>query len=123
MFQVRNGDQEFGWGVVVNFQKKAPKVNQPLDVSLEPEFIVDVLLNCSKDSLRSNFSRPRPATDDDRNNEMSVIPVLMKLITSISSVRLFLPNDLRSYDNKQSILRSLEVRYANLSAISCLCQS
>ena len=106
--KVRNGEQEFGWGVVVSFQKKQPKPKGPLDQDPEPEFVVDVLLNCDKASLQSHVTRPRPATTDERQNEMSVIPVLMKLITNISSVRLFLPNDLRSLDNRQSILRSLE---------------
>ena len=106
--KVRNGQQEFGWGVVVSFQKKQPKPAQPLDREPEPEFVVDVLLNCDKSSLQSAVVRPRPATDDEKNNEMSVVPVLMKLITTISSVRLFLPDNLRSLDNRQSTLRSLE---------------
>ncbi|XP_076812190.1 exosome RNA helicase MTR4-like [Clavelina lepadiformis] len=110
LVKVRNSDQEFGWGIVVNFQKKQPKpVGLKKAEDIEPEFIVDVLLNCDKDSIHSTAIRlPRPAKGNPRQNEMAVIPVMIQLITAISSVRLFLPKDLRPLDNRQSLLLSLE---------------
>nr|CAB3266089.1 superkiller viralicidic activity 2-like 2 [Phallusia mammillata] len=111
LVKVRNGDHEFGWGVVVNFQKKQPKPTGRLRAEEEPppEYVVDVLLNCDKDSIHPSSSRiPRPAKGNDRQNEMAVVPVLVQLIKAMSSIRLFLPKDLRPLDNRQSLLRSLE---------------
>lgn len=40
---------------------------------------------------------------------IQVVPVILHLITSISSVRLYIPKDLRPYDNRQSMLKSIQV--------------
>ncbi|TRY65301.1 hypothetical protein DNTS_015452 [Danionella cerebrum] len=63
LVRVKKYDQDFGWGVVVNFQKKA---------------------------------------------NVKVVPVILHLISSISSVRLYIPKDLRPYDNRQSMLKSIQ---------------
>lgn len=41
-----------------------------------------------------------------------VVPVMLNLLTSISSVRLYIPKDLRPYDNRQSMLKSIQVQYS-----------
>uniref|UniRef100_H2ZE12 RNA helicase n=1 Tax=Ciona savignyi TaxID=51511 RepID=H2ZE12_CIOSA len=116
---VRNGEHDFGWGVVVNFQKKQPKPSGPMrtDEEPEPQYVVDVLLNCDKEGLNSIAVRlPRPAKDATRS-EMAVVPIMLPLIKALSSVRLFLPKDLRPLDNRQSLLRALEVRFAFHSCV------
>lgn len=35
---------------------------------------------------------------------------MLRLLTSISSVRLYIPKDLWPYDNRQSMLKSIQVR-------------
>uniref|UniRef100_H2ZE09 Exosome RNA helicase MTR4 n=2 Tax=Ciona savignyi TaxID=51511 RepID=H2ZE09_CIOSA len=110
LVKVRNGEHDFGWGVVVNFQKKQPKPSGPMrtDEEPEPQYVVDVLLNCDKEGLNSIAVRlPRPAKDATRS-EMAVVPIMLPLIKALSSVRLFLPKDLRPLDNRQSLLRALE---------------
>nr|XP_002131169.1 exosome RNA helicase MTR4 [Ciona intestinalis] len=110
LVKVRNGEHEFGWGVVVNFQKKQPKSSGPMRGGDEPqpEYVVDVLLNCDKEGLHSVAVRlPRPAKDSLKS-EMAVVPIMLPLIKALSSVRLFLPKDLRPLDNRQSLLRALE---------------
>ena len=42
---------------------------------------------------------------------LQVIPVLLHLIQAISAVRLYLPQDLRPLDNRQSVGKSIQVRY------------
>lgn len=38
-----------------------------------------------------------------------VVPVMLHLLTSISSVRLYIPKDLRPFDNRQLMLKSIQV--------------
>lgn len=37
-----------------------------------------------------------------------MVPVLFNVINKISAVRLYLPSDLRSRDNRQSVLKSIQ---------------
>ena len=37
-----------------------------------------------------------------------IVPVLLSVIRKISAVRLYLPSDLRSRDNRQSVLKSIQ---------------
>lgn len=39
---------------------------------------------------------------------MQVVPVLVHLLSAISSVRLYIPKDLRPVDNRQSVLKSIQ---------------
>lgn len=39
---------------------------------------------------------------------MQVVPVLVHLLSAISSVRLYIPKDLRPLDNRQSVLKSIQ---------------
>ncbi|XP_030326832.1 exosome RNA helicase MTR4 isoform X3 [Strigops habroptila] len=63
LVKVKNEDNDFGWGVVVNFSKKS---------------------------------------------NVKVVPILVHLVAAISSVRLYIPKDLRPVDNRQSVLKSIQ---------------
>jgi ATP-dependent RNA helicase DOB1 len=41
--QVKNGESEFGWGAVVNFQKKENTRENPMNAV--PTYVVDVLIH------------------------------------------------------------------------------
>lgn len=41
---------------------------------------------------------------------MEVVPIDPELIQQISSVKLFIPNDLRSSDNRKAVFKSIQVR-------------
>lgn len=43
---------------------------------------------------------------------VQVVPVMLHLLTSISSVRLYIPKDLRPFDNRQLMLKSIQVHNA-----------
>ena len=109
LIQVTNGTDEFGWGVVINFQKKADNQKKQQDpLNTEPVYIVDTLLNLSKESAARKdptFVKPCPAGE---KGEMCVIPVLLDIVQAISSVRLYFPKDLKSLDNRQSVGKSLQ---------------
>ncbi|XP_072515803.1 exosome RNA helicase MTR4 [Salminus brasiliensis] len=106
LVKVKKEDMDFGWGVIVNFSKKSNvKTNTG---ELDPLYVVEVLVHCSKDSVKNAATEAaKPATAGEKG-EMQVVPVMLNLLTSISSVRLYIPKDLRPYDNRQSMLKSIQ---------------
>jgi len=48
------------------------------------------------------------AVSEGEKGEMIVIPLLLHLIQQISSVRLFIPKDLRPLDNRMAVLKSID---------------
>ncbi|XP_071490338.1 exosome RNA helicase MTR4-like [Diadema antillarum] len=107
MVKVKNGEDDFGWGVVINFQRKA---NQKASNASKdaPLYVAEVLLSCSQESIKNAASEAaRPAKAGEKG-EMTVVPVLLNLLTDISSVRLYLPKDLRPVDNRQSVGKSIQ---------------
>jgi len=78
----------------------------------ESQIVVDVLLNCDKDTIRPythSGCTPRPAHTSSKpdNSELSVIPVILSLIRSLSPVRLPLPSDL-NLQNRKAIMNNIE---------------
>ncbi|XP_025918498.1 exosome RNA helicase MTR4 isoform X3 [Apteryx rowi] len=144
LVKVKNEDDDFGWGVVVNFSKKSNvKAYEVTDVSgqmlksleytylimqysakggrilslkhpypnsgeLDPLYVVEVLLHCSKESLKNSATEAAKPARPDEKGEMQVVPVLVHLLSAISSVRLYIPKDLRPIDNRQSVLKSIQ---------------
>lgn len=106
LVQVKNEKDDFGWGAVINFQKKANQSKTPS--GSESSYVVEVLLNLSRETSRSkdvNTIKPCPKGE---KGEMQVVPVLVHLIQAISAVRLYIPSDLRPPDNRQSVLKSIQ---------------
>uniref|UniRef100_A0A8C1WA90 RNA helicase n=1 Tax=Cyprinus carpio TaxID=7962 RepID=A0A8C1WA90_CYPCA len=106
LVRVKKEDLDFGWGIVVNFQKKTNVKAAVGDA--DPLFVVEVLLHCSKDSVKNAATEAAKPAGPGEKGEMQVVPVILHLITSISSVRLYIPKDLRPYDNRQSMLKSIQ---------------
>eukprot|EP00794_Sanderia_malayensis_P007825 gene7825-8674_t len=104
--QVKDGDNDFGWGCVINFQKKSNQKGSVL--SNETLYVVEVLLNCSKSTKKMATGEvPMPCKPDEKG-EMMVVPVLVHLLQAISSIRLYLPKDLRSVDARQTVGKSIQ---------------
>lgn len=100
--------------------------------------MVEVLVHCSKDSVKDAATEAaKPAalgetgemqvgeTNAQQNTHKTyidvtrltvtliffqVVPVMLHLLTSISSVRLYIPKDLRPFDNRQLMLKSIQVQ-------------
>ncbi|KAK2871379.1 hypothetical protein Q8A67_023906 [Cirrhinus molitorella] len=106
LVRVKKEDMDFGWGIVVNFHKKTNAKAGGADV--DPLFVVEVLLHCSKESVKNAATEAAKPAGPGEKGEMQVVPVILHLITSISSVRLYIPKDLRSYENRQSMLKSIQ---------------
>uniref|UniRef100_A0A4W6CC60 Exosome RNA helicase MTR4 n=1 Tax=Lates calcarifer TaxID=8187 RepID=A0A4W6CC60_LATCA len=105
LVKVKNDDADFGWGVVVNFCKKS---NVKTSTDLEPLYVVEVLVHCSKDSVKDAATEAAKPAAPGETGEMQVVPVMLHLLTSISSVRLYIPKDLRPFDNRQLMLKSIQ---------------
>uniref|UniRef100_A0A3P9AS66 Exosome RNA helicase MTR4 n=1 Tax=Maylandia zebra TaxID=106582 RepID=A0A3P9AS66_9CICH len=96
LVKVKNEDADFGWGVVMN-----PRSREPL-------YVVEVLVHCSKDSVKDAATEAAKPAAPGETGEMQVVPVMLHLLTSVSSVRLYIPKDLRPYDNRQLMLKSIQ---------------
>ncbi|KAL3041189.1 hypothetical protein OYC64_019405 [Pagothenia borchgrevinki] len=105
LVKVKNDDSDFGWGVVVNFCKKS---NVKSSTDSEPLYVVEVLVHCSKDSVKDAATEAAKPAAPGETGEMQVVPVMLHLLTSISSVRLYIPKDLRPFDNRQLMLKSIQ---------------
>uniref|UniRef100_A0A673C7S6 Exosome RNA helicase MTR4 n=1 Tax=Sphaeramia orbicularis TaxID=375764 RepID=A0A673C7S6_9TELE len=105
LVKVKNEDADFGWGVVVNFCKKA---NVKSGSDSEPLYVVEVLVHCSKESVKDAATEAAKPAAPGEAGEMQVVPVMLHLLTSISSVRLYIPKDLRPFDNRQLMLKSIQ---------------
>ncbi|KAF3701915.1 Superkiller viralicidic activity 2-like 2 [Channa argus] len=105
LVKVKNEDSDFGWGVVVNFSKKT---NVKTSTESEPLYVVEALLHCTKESVKDAATEAAKPAAAGENGEMQVVPVMLHLLTAISSVRLLIPRDLRPYDNRQLMLKSIQ---------------
>ncbi|KAJ7567122.1 hypothetical protein O6H91_02G132600 [Diphasiastrum complanatum] len=119
LVKVRDGGDEWGWGVVVNVVRKPPVSHGilPSTVITSPRavsFIVDTLLHCASGLTYEGVRpKPRPCPPGEKG-EMHVVPLQMTLICGISALRVAVPADLRPLEARQSVLmavQELEKRY------------
>uniref|UniRef100_A0A1A9X490 Helicase ATP-binding domain-containing protein n=1 Tax=Glossina brevipalpis TaxID=37001 RepID=A0A1A9X490_9MUSC len=100
--QTKGANDEFDWGIVVNFKKQSNNTRNPL--TSETVVIIDVLLHVTEESAKSD--EPKPCKPGQKGN-MEVVPVVHKLVSQISSLRVYYPNDLRPADNRRSVLKAI----------------
>ncbi len=122
LVKVKHEKLDFGWGVIVNYQKRLPPKARPgpkaEDIPPHEQYIVDVLLYCAKGSTLPkdrNTTTPTPGGIQPcpygHGGEPLAVPVLLSTIDSISRLRLFMPKDLRSLEQRNHIWKSvLEVQ-------------
>ncbi|DAZ96390.1 TPA: hypothetical protein N0F65_010757 [Lagenidium giganteum] len=103
------------WGVVVNFTTKAGTDS----LSPDPDTIVHVLLNClntttstsGADGNATELPSPAPlgtmGVTSSTNCEMKICPVPLEMLDSLSSLRVYIPKDLRTLDSRQSVGKSV----------------
>eukprot|EP01129_Flabellula_baltica_P006607 TRINITY_DN2487_c0_g3_i1.p1 TRINITY_DN2487_c0_g3~~TRINITY_DN2487_c0_g3_i1.p1 ORF type:complete len:1028 (-),score=306.38 TRINITY_DN2487_c0_g3_i1:34-3093(-) len=97
--RVRDNVNDWGWGVIVNFQKRVSK-KQSVNLGSPDQYIVDVLLQC--DPNTQSHEPPRPCPKGEKA-AIHVIPVLLHLLDGISSVRIHIPKDLTNTEQRQSV--------------------
>ncbi|CCL98493.1 uncharacterized protein FIBRA_00491 [Fibroporia radiculosa] len=117
LVKVKYKTLDFGWGAVINFQKRLPPKNSPVPDELPPheQYIVDVALYCATGSSppkdRSSIAatpisiQPCPA---GQKGEPLVVPVLLSTIHALSRLRIHLPKDLRSQQPRETVCKSVQ---------------
>ncbi len=107
-------DYDFGWGAVVNFTQRRPNREQkPEDITPQQSYVLDVLLQVAdgvSNGTRTHQDLPqgvRPPAEGEKA-KMEVVPVLLSCIESIGHIRIFLPNDLKSADQRGTVRKSLD---------------
>ena len=104
MVKVKTEEDEYDWGIIVNF-KKDTKDNTKNPLKSVTRVIVDILLHVDDGSEKEGIPKPCPA---GKKGSVEVVPVVAKLISKISSLRIYYPNDLRPSDNRRSVLNRIE---------------
>jgi ATP-dependent RNA helicase DOB1 len=111
LVRVKYLDHDFGWGAVVNYTERRP--TQGEELSPHQKYVVDVLLQIASDSsvgTRTNADLPpgvRPPNPGEKG-KMEVVPVLLSCIDSIGHIRLYMPDQLNSREQRDKIFRNLE---------------
>lgn len=117
LLKIKYKDHDFGWCVVVNFIKAQPKRNQKAeDIPVGQSFVIDVLMNVAAD-----VTAPHPGaklTDDlppgirppaaGEKGKMEVVPVTNGTVDSVGHIRVFIPTDLRTQEQRNTVRKSLE---------------
>jgi ATP-dependent RNA helicase DOB1 len=117
MVKIKYKDYDFGWGAVVNFSRiKPPMGKLDEDVSSTQSVVVDVLLNVATDSSFNQVSSQlkedlppgvRPPAPGEKG-KMEVVPLMNGTIDSVGHLRIFLPGDLRTQEQRNTVRKALE---------------
>lgn len=75
-------------------------------------YVVEVVVNISRDSAKhlNNLSQLRPPANGEVG-QIEIVPFTFDCISGISSIRLKLPENLKTYEAKQAVGASLKVLY------------
>ncbi|KAI4950494.1 ATP-dependent RNA helicase mtr4 [Alternaria rosae] len=110
LVKIKFKEYDFGWGAVVAYT--ARKANKGEVLPPQESYIVDVLLPVSSDTKfvpMVNDGLPpgvRPPAAGDKG-KMEVVPVVLNCIESIGHLRVFLPNELKSTEQRNNVRKAL----------------
>lgn len=114
LVRIKHNDNDFGWGAVVNFTPRKPGKDQKAeDITPQQSYIIDVLLqvaDISSNGTRTHQDLPQgvqPALEGEKS-KMEVVPILLSCVESIGHVRIFLPADLKSADQRNTARKSID---------------
>ena len=114
LVRIKYMDHDFGWGAVVNFTARKPGKGQKAeDISPQQSYVIDVLLqvaDTSSNGTKTHTELPqgvRPALEGEKS-KMEVVPILLSCVESIGHIRIFLPADLKSADQRNTARKSID---------------
>ncbi|KAJ3039815.1 ATP-dependent RNA helicase mtr4 [Rhizophlyctis rosea] len=100
---------DFGYGVVLMFSQTVTK-NRGKDISAgadEPTLLVDVLIHCAPGTEASGTKTPKPAPPGVQG-DLIALSCALNVLDDWSSVRLKVPKDMRSAENRMQLWKSLK---------------
>lgn len=109
--RVKYKDLDFGWGAVVN--QKPRKAERGEVLRPQDSYVIDVLIVVSSDTKAGSRSKDgmplgvQPPGPGDKG-KLEVTPVLLSCIESIGQMRVFLPADLKTTEQKSSVRKNLD---------------
>ena len=114
MLKMKHFDKDYGWGVLINWRKTPNPLNP---TSPDLIYIVEVAVLISRESERHlpNLSMVRPPADREKG-ALCIIPFTFDCIQAISTVRLKIPQELKSKDALETAALTLagtKQRFAN----------
>ena len=114
LVRIKHMDHDFGWGAVINFQQRRPNKHEKTEnISPQESYVLDVLLQVADDAAngtRTHQSMPegiRPPGPAGKG-KMEVVPVLLSCMESIGHIRIYLPADLKTADQRNTVKKSLD---------------
>lgn len=114
LVHIKHGESDFGWGAVVKFSQRRPGKGQTADdYPPQESYILDVLLPVSDGTsvgTQTHQALPygvQPPLEGEKG-KMEVVPVLLSCIEAIGHIRIFLPKELHSVDQRNTVRKSLE---------------
>uniref|UniRef100_A0A336LNC0 CSON004141 protein n=1 Tax=Culicoides sonorensis TaxID=179676 RepID=A0A336LNC0_CULSO len=104
LVKIQYEDQEFDWGMIVNFKKDTGD-DKKNPLKAETKIYIDVLLHLDGKTDESDKLRPCPP---GKRGEAEIIPCISSLVTKISSIRIHHSNDLRPKEQRIKIVKNIE---------------
>ncbi|TMW60703.1 hypothetical protein Poli38472_000745 [Pythium oligandrum] len=107
-------EKKWDWGVIVNFTTK----NAADSTSPTPDHVVHVLLNCKSSANGKTNEAPNETPEpapigtmglaSSTTAEMKICPVPLEMLDQLSSLRVYIPKDLRTLDSRQAVGKSVK---------------
>ena len=97
---------DFGWGVLINYQKRVYKNTDTSAPVQGPSHVIDMLLYCAPGTEQSGI--PVPCLLDVPDGEMLVVPCTLSSIEFMSTVKVNAPKDIKNIENRNQMLKVLK---------------
>lgn len=112
LVQIKHGDYDFGWGMVVNYKERRSPKNSTEEIEAHQKYVVDVLLKVAKGTsagTKTHQDLPKGVRppEDEEESRMEVVPVVLSCIKAIAHIRLHPPKELQSPDSRNGVGKSL----------------
>ena len=113
LVKIKHHDVDFGWGAIVNVTERRLARDQKEPPKPHESYVIDVVLGVAdgaSNGTKTHHDLPpgiRPPLEGEKP-VMQVVPVLLTCLDSISHLRIFLPDDLKTQDQRNSVQKALQ---------------
>lgn len=110
-----DGKYDYGWACVIDFVKRTNKRDMSVTYTDHESYVVNVLVNTMYVDSPINLIKPynpqypegiRPAEPGEKSMS-TVIPVTLASIQEVGKIRVYLPNEVRSPKQKETVGKSI----------------